>query len=47
VDMVVVVRNIQTTSQNSCLSTVARLRAMGVRAVGIVENFAPADEAAV
>ena len=45
--MVLVVRNIQTTPQDTCLSTVARLRAMGVRAVGIVENFTPVDEAAV
>jgi Mrp family chromosome partitioning ATPase len=47
VDMVLVVRNIQTTPQDACLSTVARLRAMGVRAVGVVENFIVAEEAAV
>ncbi|MHB9064656.1 MAG: tyrosine-protein kinase family protein [Pirellulaceae bacterium] len=44
VDMAVLVRNVQTTTQDECLSSVARLRAMGVRAVGIVENFAPAVE---
>jgi Mrp family chromosome partitioning ATPase len=43
VDMALVVRNIQTTSPDRCLSSVARLRAMGVRAVGLVENFAPVD----
>ncbi len=42
VDMAVLVRNVQATPQDECLSAVARLRAMGVRAVGIVENFAPA-----
>ena len=40
--MAVLVRNVQATPQDECLSAVARLRAMGVRAVGIVENFAPA-----
>jgi Mrp family chromosome partitioning ATPase len=47
VDMVLVVRNVQTTAPETCLSRVARLRAMGIRAVGLVENFAPAEEAAV
>ena len=47
VDMVLVVRNVQTTPEDTCLSTAARLRAMGVRAVGIVENFTPAEKAAV
>jgi Mrp family chromosome partitioning ATPase len=42
-----VVRNVQTTPEDTCLSTAARLRAMGVRAVGIVENFTPAEKAAV
>ena len=44
VDMAVLVRNVQATPQDECLSAVTRLRAMGVRAVGIVENFAPAVE---
>jgi Mrp family chromosome partitioning ATPase len=47
VDMALVVRNIQTTPEARCLATVVRLRAMGVRAVGIVENFTQAEEAAV
>lgn len=47
VDMVLVVRNVQTTPPEACLKSVMRLRGMGVRAVGIVENFAPAEEAAV
>jgi Mrp family chromosome partitioning ATPase len=45
VDMAVLVRNVQATSQDECLSAVVRLRAMGIRTVGIVENFAPAEEA--
>ena len=42
VDMAVIVRNVRATSQEDTLASVARLRAMGVRAVGIVENFAMA-----
>ncbi|MHB8969065.1 MAG: tyrosine-protein kinase family protein [Pirellulaceae bacterium] len=45
VDMAVLVRNVQTTPQDECLAAVAGLRAMGVRTVGIVENFSPAVEA--
>ncbi len=40
VDMALVVRDIRTTAEDTCLAAVARVRAMGVRAVGIVENFA-------
>ena len=47
VDMVLVVRNVQTTPEDKCLASVGSLRAMGVRAVGIVENFTPAEESAV
>ncbi len=46
VDMVLVVRNVQGTTPEVCLSAVGPVRAMGVRAVGIVENFVPAEEAA-
>jgi Mrp family chromosome partitioning ATPase len=47
VDMVLVVRNVQATRPDACLSSVARLRALGVRAVGIVENFTLAHAVAV
>ena len=41
IDMAVVVRNLQTTSEKQTLETVSKLRSCGVRAVGIIENFAP------
>ncbi|NLX56891.1 MAG: hypothetical protein GXY58_17435 [Planctomycetaceae bacterium] len=40
VDMALVVRDIRTTAEVTCLAAVTRVRSMGVRAVGIVENFA-------
>jgi len=43
VDMVLMVRNVHTTPTDACLAGVARLRETGVRAVGIVENFAAAQ----
>jgi Mrp family chromosome partitioning ATPase len=44
VDMALVVRNVQATPQDQCLTSVAALRCMGVRAVGVIENFALDDE---
>ncbi len=45
IDMAVVVRNLQTTAQDQTLATVSTLRNLGVRAVGIIENFAPSRDA--
>ncbi|MCU0960179.1 MAG: P-loop NTPase [Pirellulaceae bacterium] len=43
VDMAVLVRDAQRTAREECLAAAARLRQLGVRAVGIVENFATWD----
>jgi Mrp family chromosome partitioning ATPase len=43
VDMAVLVRDAQRTTRDDCLAAAARLRPLGVRAVGIVENFATWD----
>lgn len=39
IDMAVVLRNVLETSEDRCLNTVTTLRAFGVQAVGIIENF--------
>lgn len=45
VDMAVVVRNVRETSVDQCLTTVAFLRRVGVRAVGVIENFIESERA--
>ena len=45
IDMAVVIRNVQTTPQDRTLTTVSTLRHLGVRAVGVIENFAPSPGA--
>ncbi len=45
IDMAVVIRNVQTTPQDLTLTTVSTLRNLGVRAVGVIENFAPSHGA--
>ncbi len=47
IDMAVVVRHVQVTPQDEALATVSALRKLGVRAVGIIENFAPCESAVV
>jgi Mrp family chromosome partitioning ATPase len=44
VDMALVVRSVQATGQDECLASVTALRGMGVRAVGVIENFTPGPE---
>ena len=39
IDLAVVVRNIQATSTEQTLKTVTALRSIGVKAVGVIENF--------
>ena len=39
VDLAVLVRNTQTTPMDDCLAAAAHVRSMGVRAIGIAENF--------
>ncbi len=44
IDMVVVMRNVRATSQEQTMATVSSLRRLGVRAVGVVENFTPPSD---
>jgi Mrp family chromosome partitioning ATPase len=44
VDMALVIRNVTATPREESLAAVAALRAWGVRAVGVIENFVGKDE---
>lgn len=47
IDMAVVVRNVQETSPEQCLSGVSLLRGLGVPAVGVIENCTQSGDVAV